>query len=235
MTRDVEPQLTLDLFNVSRHDFDSFHAGGNGEALLAVRQWAAAAGPRVIHLKGGTASGKSHLLQAAIKAADGGGARAMYVPLRDVAGYGEQVLADLQRVDVVALDDIDACAADPRWEERLFTLYNDMQAAERRLLWSASVPAAHGGFTLADLASRIDASLIYHLHALADADKAHALRETAGRRGLALPEAVIEFIMRRQRRDMASLMAVLETLDRASLSQRRALTVPFAKEVLGER
>ena len=35
----AKPQLTLDLFNVARHDFASFIAGANAEALAAVSAW----------------------------------------------------------------------------------------------------------------------------------------------------------------------------------------------------
>ena len=228
----MEPQLTLDLFQTRRHDFEGFHAGGNAEALQALRQWAALTGPRVIVLRGASGSGKSHLLEAAIKGAAASGARAMYLPLRELLGAGVQLLTDLHHVDVVALDDIDACAGDARWEHALFNLHNEIQAAERRLLWSASsIPA----FALADLGSRLAAGLIYQLRELSDADKADALRRGAERRGLELPETVVDFIMRRERRDMATLTALLDALDSASLSHQRALTIPFVKAVLSPR
>jgi DnaA family protein len=44
---------------------------------------------------------------------------------------------------------------------------------------------------------------------------------------------VADYIVLRVNRDVASLLAVLERLDRASLLQQRQITVPFAKQVLG--
>ncbi len=230
--RGAEPQLTLDLFKTAHHDFASFLPGANSEALRAVQQWSGRSGARVVHLRGGAASGKSHLLQAAIVAVASSGVRTMYVPLRELFPDGEQLLDDLDSVDMVALDDIDVCVGHAGWERRLFNLYNAMHASERWLLWSARAEPA---FALPDLGSRLKASLIYQLHELNDEEKAAVLRGRARERGLELSEAVIEFIMLRERRDMKTLVALLDELDQIALAQGRALTVPFVREVLAAR
>ena len=230
--RGAEPQLTLDLFKTAQHDFASFVPGANQEALRAVREWSGRTGARIVHLRGGAASAKSHLLQAAIVAAASSGARAMYVPLRELCVEGVQLLDDLDSVDMLALDDIDVCAGHREWERRLFNLYNAVHGSERWLLWSARSDTA---FALPDLASRVKASLIYQLHELRDAEKAAVLRSRARQRGLELPEAVVEFIMLRERRDMTTLVALLDELDVVALAQGRALTVPFVREVLAAR
>lgn len=231
-SRAADPQLTLALFNTTQHDFASFVPGDNGEALRAVEQWSRRAGPRIVHLRGGAATGKTHLLHAAIAALAPQGSRAMLLPLRELRAAGAAVLDDLDSIDMLALDDIDVCAGDPEWERRLFNLYNAVHASERHLLWSAR---AEPPFALPDLASRLKASLIYQLHELADADKARVLRARARERGLDMPEAVIEFIMLRERRDLGTLMALLDELDIAALAQGRALTVPLVREVLAAR
>ena len=158
--------------------------------------------------------------------------RAMYVPLRELIALGEQVLDGLDQIDLIALDDIDMGAGSAAWERHLFNLYNAIEAAGRRLLWSSGAAPA---FALPDLNSRLDASLTYQLHDLADADKARVLRARAQQRGLVLPEPVVEFILRRERRDLATLAALLDELDQSSLQTGRALTVPFVREVLARR
>lgn len=230
--RVAEAQLALDLFNVTRHDFASFIVGPNREAWMAASAWASASGAQVLHLRGSPGTGKSHLLQAAIAAVDRASVRAMYVPLRELGALGANVLDDLDQIDVLAIDDIDACAGSADWERGLFNLYNALDAARCRLLWSAR---AAPRFSLPDLQSRLDASLIYQLHELDEADKHAALRARAHTRGLSLPESVIDFIMRRKRRDLGTLIALLNELDQASLASGRALTVPFVREVLAQR
>lgn len=230
--RGAEPQLTLDLFKSAQHDFASFVPGTNHEALRAVHAWSSRSGARIVHLRGAVASGKSHLLHAAIVAAAGSGVRAMYVPLRELFPAGVQLLDDLDSIDMLALDDIDVCAGHREWERRLFNLYNAVHGSDRWLLWSARTEAA---FALPDLTSRVKASLVYQLHELSDAEKAAVLRSRARQRGLEMPEAVVEFIMLRERRDMSTLVAVLDELDAVALAQGRALTVPFVREVLARR
>jgi DnaA-homolog protein len=230
--RGPAPQLTLDLFKTAQHNFTGFLPGANHQALLAVQHWARREGPAIVHLRGVQGSGKSHLLQAAIGAVAPGGTRAMYVPLREIFPDGEQLLDDLDSVELVALDDIDICAGHAAWERSLFNLYNAVHASGRCLLWSArSEPA----FVLPDLVSRVKASLIYQLHELSDEQKATVLRARAHSRGLELPEAVVEFVMLRERRDMTSLIALLDELDGIALAQARALTVPLVREVLAAR
>ena len=225
-------QLTLDLFKTAQHDFAGFLPGANHEALLAVQHWSGREGASVLHLRGSQASGKSHLMQAAIGAVPPGGARAMYVPLRELFPDGEQLLDDLDSVELIALDDIDICAGHAAWERCLFNLYNAVYASGRRLVWSAR---AAPSFALPDLVSRVKASLIYQLHELSDAEKAEVLRTRAHARGLELPEAVLEFVMLRERRDMTTLVALLDDMDAMALAQARALTVPFVREVLAAR
>lgn len=228
--RAAAPQLALDLFNVVRHDFASFVPGPNAEALRAVADWAAGRGPRVVHLRGPAATGKTHLLQAAVAAVPG--SPAIYVPLRELLAMGEQVLEGLEAIPFVAIDDLDACVGDAAWERRLFNLYNLLDGSASRLLWAARVAPP---FALRDLVSRIDASLVYQLHELEDADKVALLRARARDRGLELGDAVVEFILRRERRDLATLLAILDELDRASLASARALTLPFVRDVLARR
>lgn len=225
-------QLTLDLFNMTQHDLDDFHAAGNAETVSAVRAWSIGSGARVIYLCGGLGTGKTHLLQGAVRDAGSGGGRAMYLPLAELFAAGPQILEGLERVDWIALDDLGACRGEPRWEQQLFHFYNALAAHNTRLLWASRQSPATNFFALKDLASRLAASLVYQLRELDEADKAFILSRNAHRRGLDLPAAVIDFIMRRERRDMAALVAILDALDHASLRDGRALTIPFVRTVL---
>jgi DnaA-homolog protein len=231
----TDSQLTLDLFCAIRHDFAAYHAGPNAVAVSALEHWCADRGPRVVYLWGAAGTGKTHLLQAAVRAVSEAGTRAMYVPLAELADAGPAILDGLDRVDTVALDDVGACAGRSDWEERLFVLYNAVHDSGGRLLWSGVQSPATAFFKLGDLRSRLAASLIYQLRELDDAGKATVLTRLAAQRGLELPAAVIEFVLRRERRDMSALLAVLDKLDQASLSRGRALTVPFVREVLAAR
>jgi len=225
-------QQTLALFRDAGAGFDDFEIAGNAEAVAATRAWAAGDGPWCLLLWGAAGVGKSHLLQAAVSAVAERGARPMYLPLFEVRTWGFEALDGLDELDALVLDDIDALLGDRAWEERLFTLYNRLHAAGGRLLLSAPAAPRDLACTLPDLRSRFAAALVFHLVPLDDDARREALVHAAAARGIALPDAVAVYLLRRLPREWAALYAALDRLDAASLSAGRALTVPFVREVL---
>ena len=83
-----------------------------------------------------------------------------------------------------------------------------------------------------DLVTRLAWGLVYQLHALTDEEKARALAERATSRGFRLRREVADFLLTRARRDLPSLLAMLDALDRYSLETKRPITVPLARELL---
>jgi DnaA family protein len=58
------------------------------------------------------------------------------------------------------------------------------------------------------------------------------LRTEAARRGIALGDEVVAYLLTRLPRQLSSLNTVLEVLDRYSLISQRAITVPLVREAL---
>jgi DnaA family protein len=58
------------------------------------------------------------------------------------------------------------------------------------------------------------------------------LVDRARARGLALEGPALDYLFRRVGRDLATLTALLDRLDRESLAAQRRLSVPFLREVL---
>ena len=85
-----------------------------------------------------------------------------------------------------------------------------------------------------DLKSRLAWGLVYHLKPLTDAERAVYLRGEAERRGMRVPEEVIHYLLTHVRRDLPTLAAILDELDRLSLELKRPVTLPLAKEALKE-
>jgi DnaA family protein len=178
---------------------------------------------------GAAGSGRSHLLQAACRAASAASHRAMYVAL---PASSPDVLTDLDRVDLLALDDVHVVAGDAAWERPLFLLLNSFLGRRGGLLVAAAAPAARSGFALADLASRGAGAVTYRLAPLDDADRVVALQVHAGARGLTLDAAAADYLLKRVARDTAAVISWLARLDRASLSAQRRLTIPFIRDYL---
>lgn len=221
-------QLALPLKLADHAVFESFHGVGN-ETTVAALERLAAAGRGGAWIWGGGGTGKTHLLQAVCASA---GDSAMYLPLADLAVADPALVDGLEERALICVDDIDRVAGDPGWEQALFSLYNALAERGRGLLVASTASPREAGFRLADLESRLKQLPVFRLRALDDADRADALRLRARHRGLDLPRATASYLLKRSRRDMKSLYALLDTLDSAALSQQRRLTVPFVRAVL---
>ncbi|MEW6352976.1 MAG: DnaA regulatory inactivator Hda [Pseudomonadota bacterium] len=224
-------QLSL---NVSLRDgatFDNYVPGPNREALHVLQHLVE--GPeRVIYLWGAPGAGKTHLLHAVCHAAAARGARSAYLPLADARHVAPELLEGLEQLDAVCIDDVQTVAGLAPWETALFHLYNRMRDSGAHLVMAGNAPPAELGLNLPDLSSRLLWGLSLQLRLLGDEEKLAALRRRAQGRGFDVPEEVARFLLRRAPRDMATLFALLERLDQASLAQQRKLTVPFVSELL---
>lgn len=233
MSMSRQAQLALGFYPSRSSEFDDYFAGENIETVCGLRRWSEGQGARVVYVWGNRGTGKTHLLQAAIKHAHTAGGRVIYVPLDESELWADGMFDGLEELDFLALDDIDACRGNASRERSLFNLFNRVTATGTRLLWSGSRrPAPAGSFELADLASRHASSLSYHLAAPKDEQLRQAMKFLAQRRGLDLSEHVIDYILHRQSREISSLVRVVQQLDTASLEQRRPISVPFVREAL---
>ncbi len=231
--RSPPAQLPLGISLAPRAAFSAYFAGPNGWIVDVVRALAQGAGESQVYLAGARGLGKSHLLQAACRAASDHGQSAAYLPLAEAEALPPEALAGLENTGLLCLDDVDAVGGDATWEEALFDLINRSRERGCRLLLAASgVPAALE-LGLADLASRLAAGPVLRLAPLSDAQKKAALTERARTLGIDLQPRVAEYLIRHYPRDLAGQLERLSELDRASLAAGRRLTVAFVKEVLG--
>ena len=212
--------------------FETYHEGANGAAVAGLTQLVREAGQAPLWLLGPPGVGKTHLLQASCALAGQRGLTSAYLPLASSKDLVPGLLAGLEQVDFVALDDVDAIAGQPAWEQALFTLYNELLELGGRLACAAQLPPAGVAFALPDLASRLSACVVHRLLPLAERDQGLALRRRAAHRGLELPDETLTYLIRRAPRDFAALCRLLDELDTEALAAQRRLTVPFVRQVL---
>ena len=219
-------QLALDFANTPLPTLDNFVVGRNGELLQNLRRLAAgAAHERFLYIWGRTGCGRSHLLKGAVAELQRAGAAAAYISCR-----AETRLPDgIERMDCVALDDVDRL--DAEGQLAAFDLYNALREHNGALVASAAAPPVQLKLR-EDLVTRLAWGLVYQAHALTDEDKLRALSDHAASRGFRLTPEVSEYLLRRVRRDLPSLLATLDALDRYSLETRRPVTVPLVRELL---
>jgi DnaA family protein len=235
----VEPedirQLTLGVGLREGHDFQNFVTGRNATAVAALKAIFDSTIAPLVYLWGGAGSGKTHLLEALCAAAGDRASRAAYLPLMRRAGFDPAILSGLEAADLVCLDDIHAVAGDTIWEEALFHLYNRLDAARAPLVVTAASAPLKTGWQLKDLASRLASGATYEIFPLNDNERAQVLRQTARARGFGFPDEAVRYVLHREVRDMHTLMAILDELDKLSLAHQRMVTIPLVREVLSRR
>ena len=216
-------QLALDIALPAAPTLDNFVPGRNAELVIALHALADGAGnERFIYLWGADGSGRSHLLRAVADAARRNGRRTVWFDAKT------QVI-DAADDGLCAADDVHLLGAEA--QIALFNLHNRIRGGNGALLMSGNAAPAQLRLR-ADLATRLAAGLVYQLHGLDDEEKSAALRCHADARGLRLSQEVTAYLLRHARRDMPSLLALLDALDRHSRETKRAITVPLLRELL---
>jgi DnaA-homolog protein len=210
-------QLLLDFTRAPAPTFANFVHGGNAELVSAIEVAAKGdPGERVMYLWGEAGAGKTHLLNAFAQASGG---RARYVRARD--------FMDAAGAPVFALDDIEQLT-----EEEQASLFNAFNERAFEFLLVAARSAPRDVPIRRDLATRLATGLTYRIVALTDEEKRAALAAHAKTRGFSIPDEVSAYLLTHARRDMGSLIAALDSIDRYSLETGRPVTVPLLKAAL---
>ena len=222
-------QLVLPIRLADHAVFESFLAAGNEALVATLCALADRDSGHGCWLWGAPATGKTHLLQAVCEKA---GDRAVYVPLALLADAGPAVLEGLARRELVCIDDLDTVLGDEAWEVALFDLCNQLTDGGGQLAVAASAAPRESTIMLADLASRLSRLAVFRVQPLDDEQRIAALKLRATHRGLDLPDESARYLIKRSRRDMASLYELLDKLDLEALRAQRRLTIPFVRDVL---
>jgi DnaA family protein len=217
-------QLLLDISPDWQPTLDNFVVGRNLELVSALRHALSGdSSERFFYVWGEAGSGKSHLLQASVNAARDLLLDAVYAQGSVPSRVMDSGLA------VVAVDDVDRLNDAAQIE--LFDIYNQMRDSGAMLLVSGNASPSHLVMR-DDLRTRLGWGLVYQVHVLSDEEKERALAQHGRSLGLVLPPEVTQYLLRHGRRDLPTLMAVLESLDAHTLRLHRPPTIPLLKEVL---
>jgi len=204
--------------------FANYVGGGNAELLARL---SALADPGVfdqVYLWGSPGSGRSHLLRAAQAGAQATRRPALFI---EGASLGSELAPAPGGLLIV--DDVDSLSEAA--QITLFRIFNAARLVGLALLLSGPEPPLLLRLR-EDLRTRIGATLVYQVKPLTDEDKAAALRSHALGRGMPIDEALIDYLLRHGRRDLPSLLAAIDRLDRVSLEQKRAPSLPLLRELL---
>ena len=219
-------QIALDIGLAAAPSFSNFFAGPNEAALKHLQLLAGSPtrSPVPTYLWGASGSGKTHLLEATRQALRETGATCGWMD----ASLGEPPPFD-ERWAVVVLDDVHLYTAVQ--QHAAFNWFVNAQTLQRGVLAAGALPPADLKLR-EDLRTRLGWGHVFELHVLGETERRAVLRQAADERGVFLPDEVMDYMLTRFSRDLASLMQLLQQLDSFALQTKRAITIPLIKAML---
>lgn len=235
-------QMPLDLGPAVMQGLDDFIVGHNEALLSWLREWPHVSGsvsPAYIWGPGG--AGKTHLLRAMVERALSQGFGAIWLNAQTCQMWDAQ---DPMMPTLAAIDDCDRLGDDH--QHLAFNLFIESasslaaqasgEMAERGsgpllVLAAGAMPAVDLPIR-DDLRTRLGWGQTFALSLLDEAGLRSALQHEAARRGMALADGVLNYLLTRYSRDLGFLMGVLDRLDRFALAEHREVTVPLLKQML---
>jgi chromosomal replication initiation ATPase DnaA len=201
---------------------DFFVSDSNAAAVGWIDRWPDWPSPAVV-LHGAAGSGKTHLAHLWCERAS-----AAFVA---GAGLDEEEVARLvsETAHRIVVDDADrAC------ELALLHLHNACLESGGSLLMTARRAPACWTIALADLRSRLRASIAIEIAPPDDALLGAVLVKHFADRQLRVAPELVLFLARHIERSFAAAAEIADRLDAVSLREGRAITVPLARELLAE-
>jgi chromosomal replication initiation ATPase DnaA len=218
----VARQLAFELpVREARGREDFLVADCNAEAVAWLDRWPAwPAFALCVH--GPSGCGKSHLLEV--------WRRQSGAPGIDGAELTGAVVVELLDAGAVAVDNADRISD----HAALFHLYNGLREGRGYLLLSGERAPARWPVELPDLVSRLSAMDAVGVDSPDDELLSALLAKLFADRQVAVGADVVAYLLKRMDRSHAAARDMVTRLDRAGLSDGRAITVALARAVLEE-
>ena len=225
-------QIPFEFGNVQKNDFTSFVVGKNQALLKFLDIIIKKQENDCIYIWGSQGTGKTHLLQAACKQADEINSQVAYIPLKHQEDLSPEILNDLGKLDLICIDDLEFVSGNIEWQQRLTLLFNEVRDNNKSMLISSTISPKNINIELSDLKSRLFWGQVFKINPPDDELKMEILTKKATERSFELSNDVVEFLINRKKRDLKSLIEILDQIDHSSLAAKRKITIPFIKELI---
>lgn len=217
-------QLIFDFAAQDYPSFDKFLGTSNGELVYVLQHRHG----QFIYVWGEQGAGKSHLLQAWIAKAWEAGKRAVYIdaattPLTDAAF----------EADYLAVDQVEKLNNEE--QALLFAIFNRFRNSGKGFLLLGSEYTPQQLVIREDLRTRMAYCLVYEVKPLSDQEKIDALVSMAAARQVTVDPEIFEYLLNHWRRDMDSLLQMLDTLDNYAVMMGKRITLPLLRQLLKQQ
>ena len=221
-------QIPFEFFAPEAPSFGNFVVGDNVEAVTLLASLASGGVGDKRHaayvIWGGAGVGKSHLLTALASAAEASGLRVTRLSVD--AKFPDDPFVE---TGMLCVDDADRLL--PEQQGWLFTAFN--YVAQSGGCTVATGQAAPGLWPMRDdIRTRMGSGLALEILPIPEDGLAQALSHYAVSRGFSASQEVLAYLLIHTQRDMTSLCQTLAGIDRMSLAQKRAVTIPLLRTYL---
>ena len=224
-------QIPLHLRFSYASNFDTYVIGSN--SLLMHKLQSIGDSRSLLWVWGEHGAGKTHLMEGCCHQAQERGQAYGYMKIEansslPCAGF----LEAWEYYRLVFIDGIQHIVGSELEEE----IFHFLELAHRRevsICVASVAPPTSLPWVLSDVKSRFSSYEVYRIMPLSDEEKAEALIERATSKGIPINQSIAYFLVQRCCRNLHELMDILEQLDKVSLSEKRSITIPFVKHVLG--
>jgi DnaA regulatory inactivator Hda len=118
-------------------------------------------------------------------------------------------------------------------EEKLFHLLNNAKNSNKYILITSEKPVLGLGIKLPDLRSRLSSANIAYLKEPDDELLKAMLLKNFSDRQILVSNDVLDFLLNRTERSFEAITSIINLIDFKSFEQKRKITIPFIKEILG--
>lgn len=220
-------QLPLDLqFRPAYGRADFLVTGSNKDAVAMIDAWPSSwGGFPALTIFGPAGSGKSHLA-------------AVWANKTDALNLSPTEFTSLETEDIisrgrhVALERLDLLTGDEQLEQKLFHLYNAMNAGKYSLLLTSHIAPAKLDFSLRDLASRLRASSAVEIRQPDDDLFCYVLAKQLHDQGFIVPEKVAKYAVERMERAWPVMDKLVEVLAKRATAEKKGITLPLVRDAL---
>lgn len=206
--------------------FDSFvSCEGNAAALRFALRIADPTDPeKLLYLHGPSGSGKTHLLKSI--ATD----NIPYISLREQSDP-EMIMSLFTGAQGLVVDDLQAMPDDSGLRGTLWQLFNEFHTSGRTIAMAGQHPPRELTNLDDHLSSRLLWGLVARLDTSDDHSRAMIIKKVSDDRQIRVPDDVVDFILATTSREVGALIDSFNRLYRYSMSEKRRITLPLAREV----
>ena len=237
-------QLLLEIIPASDPTFDNMVVGSNAAIIDAARGLTPG---HALYLWGPPGSGRSHFLRALACSVPSiyFNTASAALDMMDLATAQEITTHSMlgatpivgTQTRLIAIDDIGDM--NEAQQASVFALYNRWRESASTLSAFALVVSGDRAPMMMplreDLRTRLGWDLVFRIEPLSDHDKSAALQAYAHTQGMPLSAEVLDWMLTHYARDIRQLFALVDALDRYSLSKHRTVTVPLLRTMLADR